>query len=122
MKKQIKKRIRSRAGETIAEVLISVLISALALSLLAGMILAAKNMVERSKSSTEKYIQAENLLVEQRAGTSVTSGGGKVTLSLKKLADTGPGSFLTSDEKCEIDVTTYTIQDSKPSVVSYKVK
>ena len=126
MKNKLKKRIRSRAGETIAEVLISVLIAALALSLLAGMIFAAKRMVEMSKSSLQDYIQAENTLSKQDGSSElIASGSGTVSVKEKKetgsensvkLTDSGAGS------NTAIPVTTYTINDSRPSVVSYKVK
>lgn len=121
MKNKLKKRIRSRAGESIAEVLIAVIISALALSLLAGMIYGAKRLVETSKADTQNYVQAENLLSTHKGSADlVVSGDSNVSVtrsgSSVKLTDSGAGS------NSAVPVTTYTIIDSRPSVVSYKVK
>ena len=82
MKNKLKKRIRSRVGETITEVLISVLIAAFALSLLAGMIFAAKHLVDSSKEATKDYILAENVLAAQPNDSDLV-GAGAVTVSGK---------------------------------------
>lgn len=49
------KKLRSKAGETIAETLIGLLISALALTMLAGAISTAANLITKSETVMKQY-------------------------------------------------------------------
>ena len=55
MKKKILAKLRGKAGETIAETLIATLIAALALTMLAGAVASAANIVTRSKDAMTTY-------------------------------------------------------------------
>ena len=59
MRQAIKRKLRGRSGESIAETLIAVLIAAVALMMLAGMLSATTNTVQRSSAALESYY-AEN--------------------------------------------------------------
>lgn len=67
----VSEKLKSRAGETLSEVLIALLIAALALTILANMISASSKMVLDSRSSLEKYYQAQ--------GETTTGGTAAVT-------------------------------------------
>ena len=71
-------KLRSRAGESIAEVLIALLISALALTILASMITASKNALERSKKKMDDYNSKNARLVNQ----SNNDGSGSVNIKI----------------------------------------
>ncbi|MBR6220466.1 MAG: hypothetical protein IKQ80_07880 [Clostridia bacterium] len=53
--KKLMSKLRSAAGETIGETLVALLISALALTMLAGAIGAANNIVTRSNKAMNDY-------------------------------------------------------------------
>ena len=55
MSKKWVQKLRSKAGETIAETLIATLVAALALTMLAGAIASAANIVTGSRTSMEIY-------------------------------------------------------------------
>ncbi|MDO5491496.1 MAG: hypothetical protein Q4F96_03740 [Bacillota bacterium] len=82
MIEKLKKRIRSRAGETIAETLVALLIAALALTMLAGAVSAASNMIRDSRTALNNYysktenVAAFNSAVTQFQGISVTGKNG----------------------------------------------
>ena len=112
------KRLKSNKGESISEVLIALLVSALAIILLAGMINASTEMIQKSKAKMDKYVDAENGIVEQSAddpdtgSVTVVQGNGA---SPVKLTDDAPDAG--------IQVEYYTNSESgKNTVRSYKVK
>ena len=53
--KKLMSKLRSVAGETIGETLVALLISALALTMLAGAIGAANNIISRSNKAMNDY-------------------------------------------------------------------
>lgn len=65
MTTRIKAKLKSRSGETLGETLMALLISALALTMLAGAISAAANIVTTSKTQMTKYYAADSKLAEQ---------------------------------------------------------
>ena len=66
MKKKIMARLRGKAGETIAETLIATLIAALALTMLAGAVASAANIVTRSKDTMTTYRSSLPKEVEEK--------------------------------------------------------
>ena len=74
------KKLRSKKGESIAEVLVSLLISVLALTMLAGMITASKNALERSKNKMDAYNTAMENVVNQSTAAGTP---GKVTMEVE---------------------------------------
>lgn len=109
------KKLKSKKGESISEVLIALLVSALAVVLLAGMINASTEMIQKSKNKMEKYVNAENGIVEQNADDPDT---GRVTVQVNNQA-----AKLTDDTPdTGIPVKYYTNSESgKYTVRSYKV-
>ena len=69
--KQATTKLRSRAGESISEVLVALMIISMGLTMLAGLILTAGNLIRRSEDSLEGYVNAENRMLahEQKAGS-----------------------------------------------------
>lgn len=65
--KNVMKKLHSRKGESLAETLVAVLVIALALTMLAGMITATVNMVNKSKTRMNEYY-GENARLEQMTG------------------------------------------------------
>ena len=61
----MKAKLRGRAGESIAEVLVALLISAVALVMLASMISASTNMIQRSREQLAEYYAQNNVLTTQ---------------------------------------------------------
>ena len=59
---RLKSKLGNKAGETIAETLVSLLIAALALTMLAGAIMSASNMIRSSRKALNKYYQNVNAL------------------------------------------------------------
>lgn len=53
----IKAKLKSQAGETIGETLVALLISALALTMLAGAISTAANLITKSETVMETYYE-----------------------------------------------------------------
>jgi len=81
MKKKALNKLRSRAGETIAETLISVLIGALALTMLAGAISAASNMITKSETVMKTYYESNEALGNPaKGGMTVALDSGSVKL------------------------------------------
>ena len=76
----IKKKIGSRSGETIAETLIALLIAALALTMLAGAISYAFNMIRESRRNLEAYYDTANDMAS-------LSGGSDKTVTVSWSAD-----------------------------------
>ncbi len=108
-------RLKSKKGESISEVLIALLISALAIVLLAGMINASTEMIQKSKDKMDKYVNAENGIVEQNTnGTEPGSVTTKVNGRETKLSDDSPNYV--------VPVQYYTNGESGSNTVrSYKV-
>lgn len=67
--KRIIKKLNSQAGESIAETLLAVLVAALALTMLAGMITAAVNMVKKSEDKMGDYYRESWKLEEINVGS-----------------------------------------------------
>ena len=83
LKSRLKSKLRGQAGETIAETLIALLISALALTMLAGAISAAVNIITKSETVMTGYYQGINNL-----GNPATAGL-ELTFTDGKLVGTG---------------------------------
>lgn len=101
--KNVMKKLHNRKGESLAETLVAVLVIALALTMLAGMITATANMVNKSKSKMNEYY-TENARLEQ-----MTVDG---TLNMK----------LTGDVSVDVTVsqTTNNTFSNKP-VIAYEI-
>lgn len=59
---RIKVKLKSQVGETIGETLVALLISALALTMLAGAISTAANLITKSETVMETYYTGINAL------------------------------------------------------------
>ena len=117
MTERIKKKLKSKSGETIAEVLVALLISSLGLVLLASMISSSYNLITKSRSMIEDYVNSENRLVEQEQ----TVDTGNVTVKMKDGSGTDSEIKL-NDEKDEITVSYYTAEIAGKKVISYREK
>ena len=106
------KRFKSRKGETITEVLVALLISALAIALLAGMMTASSNMINKSKDKIEKYVGAENTIVERSAnspdtGSVVFKDENSAEIKLSDGADDVTVAYYANGESVRYDVRSY---------------
>ena len=112
MKRNEKLRKRLRAGETFAEILVAILVVCLATALLAGSILAARNMSSLAKNKMTAYYEANNKLSACLDST-VT---GTVTIELG-------GSVIPVERggNGQIPVNVYLNETFSDPVVSYKV-
>lgn len=72
-------KLRSNRGESLAEVLISTLIIALAMIMLAGMVMAAKNLIEKSETRYSDDIKEANTIEAE----STSTGAGTVKIGSK---------------------------------------
>ena len=72
LKDIFKRKLRNRRGESIAETLVATLIAALALTMLAGSIAAASNMIKESRRNLKTYYDNSNNMAEMSGGTSGT--------------------------------------------------
>ena len=108
----IRKKLHSKSGESIAETLIALLISTLALTMLAGAISSAANIVERGRKVMEDYYTANDVVILQKLETA--SEG---TVVLKENGT--PISVDASKSSVSVFVNT---QLSRYPVVSYKIK
>ncbi len=118
--KKLINRLRSRAGESIAEVLVAVLISALGLAILAGMVAASSNMVTKSKSAMQTYIQEENKLAAQSGTGSTGSISMKVGESAKAVRL--PDSSASEGEGYPVAVNYFSTEANNKTLVSYSLK
>lgn len=115
-RKKILQKLRERSGESITEVLVAVLVSAVGLVLLAGMITATANLVEKSKNMMKDYVVSENTVVE-RYGSSGPEG----TIEMKS----GVQSIKLTDDHASASVkVVYFVNPGigGVEVVSYMVK
>ena len=110
MKEQAMKKLKSSRGETIAETLLSVLIGALALTMLAGAVSSAANMINKSEEKMKQYY-------EDNEGMSSPSLSGITELSL-----TGANAVHLFGKDYQVTYT-YAINNSFPGtpVVAYEV-
>ena len=105
MKNVLKRKLRSRVGESIAESLVSILIVALASILFAGMVMASRNIIDRSSNWMQDYYKAVSAINEQKSGDGVElDGNAKV-----KVGGT----------ETEEPVTTYSYTAGGVKIVSY---
>ena len=89
--KRVTKKFHSKAGESIAETLVALLISALALTMLAGAISAASNMIKISRDKLATYYdQSENMATFKDADT-VT-----ITVSLNDVSQDASIKYVTN--------------------------
>lgn len=99
LKSKIKKKLGNRAGETIGETLISLLISVLAITMFAGAIMSALNMVKTGRAALNTYYDNTNNLAAIQ-GTVKT------------------GTITVEDETCDIVYAENTFGNTK--VIAYK--
>lgn len=76
-----KNRILSRKGESLAETLVSVLVIALALLLLASMVMASKNLIEKSETTFTDNYTVKNQAEKGNADTAQVTKKADITIS-----------------------------------------
>lgn len=72
-------RLCSQAGESIGETLASLLVAALALTMLAGAMTTAGNVVTQSRDKLDSYYDKANSVVQKMSGLEID--GNKVTIA-----------------------------------------
>lgn len=97
MRKKLLAKLQSGMGETLGETLLALLISALALTMLAGAISTALNLVTKSNEQMTKYYGGDNIIATQR--TDMASGDGD-TVTTTEATVTLTGSTQTFNVKC----------------------
>ena len=109
-------RLRSQAGESIGETLASLLIAALALTMLAGAVTTAGNVVTRSRNKLNSYYEAANSVAQMSSGTTSTSG--RVTITDNDNSSTYKGEthqiklYSNSEQFGNIQVAAYKLSNS----------
>ena len=105
-------RLRSQVGESIGETLVSLLVAALALTMLAGAVTTAGNVVTRSRNKLNSYYSGANS-VAQMSGDSTS---GRVTITGDSSTYKGEAYNITiysnSEQFGGIQVETYELSDS----------
>ena len=102
------RRLRSRAGESITETLVALLIAALALTMLAGAVSSAGQIVMRSRDKLNSYYEEAVSVVEMSG--SGTSGSVKITGS----------SIAPAGEEHDITIYSNSVQFGGVQVETYK--
>lgn len=69
LKEKLKKKLGSRVGESIAETLVALLIGALALTMLAGAITSASNMIRHNRDALDNYYDKADAMAEASTGS-----------------------------------------------------
>lgn len=109
---KIKKKLKSKSGESITEVLVALLVSSLGLMILAGMISSSFRLISGSRNAVERYVDAQNELVER------DDGGAEGTLRVSS----DDFNRLTDDDETDINVYYYKNDVAGRPVISYGVK
>lgn len=110
MKNKLKAKMKSKTGETIGETLIALLVSVLALTMLAGAVSAAANMITGSEKKMKDYYLGVTTL-----GDPSSSG-----LSVE-LKDQAGGTIKLLGGAASVDVL-YSVNEAFPGkpVIAYK--
>lgn len=114
---QIRNRICNNSGETIGETLVSLLIAALALTMLAGAVGTATNIILMSRSKLQRYYDNCDDIVSVQSGISDPDTGTiYMTVTGDTLADPGQKQeveLYVNDEKFgNIQIAAYRIAES----------
>ena len=84
MMKKFKKKLHSKAGESLVETLVSLLIAAIALTMLAGTLNAASNIITKSRRTLDTYYSANEDETGVTGVIKMTGSGntGSVTMTM----------------------------------------
>ena len=128
MKKRILKKLSSQSGESIGETLVALLIAALALTMLAGAVSSAMNIVTRSKKSMDDYYTVNNAVVARATvqpskngltvnGTVYHPNGLTLTVSgLNSTNDDYTVDYWSNQQISGTQVIAYTLSTPSPTI------
>lgn len=105
-------QIKNKKGESIAETLVALLIAALGILLLASMIMSSSNIISRSKTAIDEYVNAENKLVSDMANRTDAKGKGSITMKTQ----TGQVKLSEIDSSGKVD---YYVNEKADNVIAY---
>lgn len=121
-------KLASRKGESLSETLVAMLVVALGSILLVTMVIAARNIIQKSEEAYDTFIAQHNALEGRKNAEAKESGtvtaevetSDDVTVSLKDTSETG--TTLLNGETLSESVTMYTtdgsdgfLYDAKPT-------
>ena len=116
MEKAIFKKLKSKSGESISEVLVASLIVALAFVMVASLISASQQIIQKNDAKMKEYYAEKNAF---EAGDSVSTG--QTNLEITNVV--GKGSFFVDDVP-NVNVTTNSATDNdtgaKYQYISYE--